>query len=235
MNLCYVQYPYKNRQDGAYELYQTVKSGRMDFVADEVIDFIRKLIERKQIVSLNEIIVLGFSLGGHIGEYICEKLKIILRGTDLDGQQIPLLLGLDPAAVTPMLNGRYIQSGSAAYVQCIRTSYIFGTSARRCDCNITVNSTTPIKNALNFFGSSHLRAIELNDLIISKRYVFIATRKGPGEMIEASNPKAAEKLANLGADECLIGVYLKDHENRRYGDFKLQVPEEAYSMFRHRT
>lgn len=122
---------------------------------------------------------------------------------------------MEPAGLGNLLNkSQLIQSGDAKYVICMRTSVLLGSLHLRCYCNIIVESELlRMKAITNFFGVNHIKAIEINNFVNARRYGFIASKKGKG-------------IANLGADECLIG----SHE-KKIGDYRILIPDYIFEEF----
>lgn len=129
---------------------------RISDVAQSVSFFIQYLHEHKNL-SLENVTIIGFSLGAHIAG---------LTGNKFDGE-IGKIIGTDPAGPLFHVNDpdNRLTSHSAQYTECYHTGFPFGIQQPICRVDFYFNSGSKQPGCLNSFGlddmhCSHVRAME---------------------------------------------------------------------------
>lgn len=86
-NICLVQYKYLTTyMDAIIKLKKTIDK-RLDIVAQQTGDFIRKLMDQTVIKSLDNVVLVGYCFGGYIAAYTSRYLNTATN------QKVKALLG----------------------------------------------------------------------------------------------------------------------------------------------
>lgn len=135
--------------------------------------------------------------------------------------------GLDPAGIRILLSpSNFVRSGDAFYVQLIHTSVLHGTCYRLGDSDIIVGNRffqAYCRSPLS--ACNHIRAVTINNMIISKNYAFVASSNGQSKTLPLSSAARSESIP-IGSGECLVGIYNTDY---KCGRFKLKPPKELFT------
>ncbi|XP_031617373.1 phospholipase A1-like [Contarinia nasturtii] len=213
-NICYIAYAFNDYEYSIYNLIFYIKrileTNRVEFIAKETSDLLmnvrKKCLETQKngcLKHMSQVIVVGYSLGSHIGAYACRYLF------QTTGEKVKKLIGLDPAAISIFEvepDKSYIKSGDAEFVQVIHTSYL-GTQLKTSDSDIYINSDNW------YIHNNHRLAVELHELISAKKLILIASQSGNSKVINLQRNFCFDPdNIELESDECIVGVYSHGHQ-----------------------
>lgn len=118
-----------------------------------------------------------------------------------------------------MKESKYLQSGDADYVQIVHTLRAQRNFFTKGDSNIIIGNGFPPTNTTAAF---------INNFVLSKSYVFIATKQTIGGRTIKLNFSSIPDMSAIqtNENECLLGIYV---QNRHNGTFFIEPPRDIFN------